>query len=297
MLYNRQRSLLALVDAFGGDLANTDLQKLLFLWTAKQPVEERIYDFVPYRFGAFSFTSYADRRKLIEKGLVESHEKRTVLTEGGRREARARTEVSRPAARFAASAPSLRGDRLVALTYRRFPFFATRSEIASRVLQGDSQALAAISHARPSASVPGVVTIGYEGKSLESYLVALLRDGVTMLCDVRRNPISRRYGFSKSALSRACSSVGIQYEHIPGLGIASKDRKGLTTQADFEALFEAYETRDLPQQGESIERIAGWVADGERVALTCYELDPDDCHRHCVSDALQRRLGRPAAHL
>ena len=34
---------------------------------------------------------------------------------------------------------------------------------------------------------PGLCTIGYEGRTLENYLNRLIRDGVTQLCDVRRN--------------------------------------------------------------------------------------------------------------
>ena len=62
MLFERQRLLLTLLDAVGEPVGNTDFQKLLFLYT--QECETRpSYDFVPYKFGAFSFTSYADKRK------------------------------------------------------------------------------------------------------------------------------------------------------------------------------------------------------------------------------------------
>jgi Fe-S-cluster-containing hydrogenase component 2 len=27
------------------------------------------------------------------------------------------------------------------------------------------------------------------------------------------------------------------------------------------------------------------------VALTCFERDPNDCHRHCVVDAIAKRAG------
>ena len=49
------------------------------------------------------------------------------------------------------------------------------------------------------------------GKCLETYLNQLLRAGVTLLCDVRRNPLSRKYGFSKSTLSHACA---VSYTHL-----------------------------------------------------------------------------------
>src|ERR1035438_1026155 len=46
------------------------------------------YDFVPYKFGAFSFTSYADKRKLIEEGLLAENDQNWKLTEAGRMAAR-----------------------------------------------------------------------------------------------------------------------------------------------------------------------------------------------------------------
>jgi uncharacterized protein (DUF488 family) len=133
-----------------------------------------------------------------------------------------------------------------------------------------------------------VVTIGYEGKSLESYLNQLLQDSVTLLCDVRRNPLSRKYGFAKGTLSKACEGVGVRYEHLPELGIASEERKDLVTQADYDALFETYERETLPRQTEALNRIRHWVAEGERVALTCYEAHACQCHRHCVAEALEK---------
>ena len=75
-LYARQRLLLGLLNAIGGNASNTDFQKLLFLY-CKEPslahptdTAKRLYDFVPYRYGAFSFTSYADRRRLVDWGLL-----------------------------------------------------------------------------------------------------------------------------------------------------------------------------------------------------------------------------------
>lgn len=180
----------------------------------------------------------------------------------------------------------------MAETYRRFPYYATRSEIAERVLAGDVAALARIEAARPAVKPVAITTIGYEGRTLESYLNELLRSGVTLLCDVRRNPLSRKYGFSKGTLSKGCEGVGLRYEHLPELGISSEQRQGLETQADYDALFADYEREALPLQGPALAKIREWVRSGERVALTCYERLPAQCHRHCVSDALERELGK-----
>jgi hypothetical protein len=291
MLFDRQKRLLALLNALGGSVGSLDFQKLLFLYC--QEVEEvPSYEFVPYRFGGFSFTSYADKRKLIASGLLEDEERSWKLTEAGRQAVTLTGTVRMKMDQFSRQRAGLRGDALVAEAYRKHPWHATRSEMAERVLAGDAAALAAIEAARPAAGQPGVCTIGYEGKSLEDYLNRLLRQGVTLLCDVRRNPLSRKYGFSKGTLSKGCEGVGIRYEHLPELGISSDDRRELHTQADYDALFATYERDSLPQQTAALERIRAWVAAGERVALTCYELLPHQCHRHCVAEALEQQFGQ-----
>ncbi|WP_441288589.1 DUF488 domain-containing protein [Sorangium sp. KYC3313] len=200
---------------------------------------------------------------------------------------------------FAKRYRALRGDELVADTYRRFPFFATRSEVAERVHKGDRDALARIASARTGASGRALQTTGYEGHTLESYLNLLLKGGITVLCDVRRNPLSRKYGFSKSTLAWGCEGVGIRYEHLPELGIASEQRQSLETQADYDALFAEYDRTWLPKQADALKKSRGWVDGGERVALTCYEHLPNQCHRHCMAEALEARFGKDfsATHL
>jgi uncharacterized protein (DUF488 family) len=112
-----------------------------------------------------------------------------------------------------------------------------------------------------------------------------------MLCDVRRNPLSRKHGFSKATLRKACEGVGIGYEHLPELGIASEDRRNLNTQAAYDALFAEYERRSLPQNTAALEYICELVNRGERVALMCFERLPEQCHRHCVAEELARLGG------
>ena len=275
-------------------MGNLDFQKVLFRY-CQEPDSGKPYDFVPYKRGAFSFTSYADRRKLIGHGLIEDDEQCWHFTDKGRDA----TQADMLLASFAAEIGDLRGDALVADTYRRFPYYATKSEIADRVLKGDGKALEAIKAAKPGKASAPLQTIGYEGRSLESYLNLLLQSGVTVLCDVRRNPLSRKYGFSKSTLSNACSHIDIRYEHLPQLGIASEFRQDLQTQEDYDALFEEYEREWLPKQTEALQTIRGWIENGDRVALTCYEHLPHQCHRHCVAEALEAMSfdGLEARHL
>ena len=289
MLFERQRLLLTLLDALGGRSGPTDFQKLLFLYTREE--SEPSYEFVPYRFGCFSFTSYADKRKLIERGLLQDDEQEWALTKEGRATARTRAVDPLLVARFCREHAKLRGNALVAEVYRRFPYYASRSEIVGKVLD-DAADRQRVEQAAPVKFPAGLLTIGYEGKCLETYLNQLLRAGVTLLCDVRRNPLSRKYGFSKGTLSHACERVGIRYEHLPRLGIASEERRELKSQADYDALFEDYERDSLPKQAVDLAQIRQWIVEGERVALTCFELHPHQCHRHCVAEALEDQGGK-----
>lgn len=290
MLYARQKTLLALLDVFGGSLNSLDFQKLLFLFCQEQG-PTRSYEFVPYRFGGFSFTSYADRRRLIAQGLIADEERLWSLTQAGRRAAASASPVQRGLAAFSRKYEKLRGDALVAETYRRYPYYAIRSEIAETLFRNDERSMAAIQAARPQAAKAGIYTIGYEGRSLESYLNRLLLTGISLLCDVRRNPLSRKYGFSKGTLAHACEGVGIRYEHLPELGIASAERRGLDSKAAYEQLFRTYRRETLPGQQVALTKIRDWVGDGERVALTCFEAHALQCHRHCVADALKEQHG------
>lgn len=286
MLFERQRVLLTLLDALGGAVAPTDFQKLLFLYTREE--ENPSYEFVPYKFGCFSFSTYADKRRLIEKGLLADDADEWCLTDEGVAAARKRPVKPLAAARFSRQHSGLRGNALIADVYRRFPYYATRSRIVDKVLESpeDRQRVAS---ERPARRENGaLLTIGYEGKCLESYLNQLIKAGVTLLCDVRRNPLSRKYGFSRSALKTACESLEIRYEHLPELGIASENRKELKTQADYDSLFDEYERDSLPQQQDALAKIRGWINGGEAVALTCFELHPHQCHRHCVAEALEK---------
>lgn len=143
---------------------------------------------------------------------------------------------------------------------------------------------AALRYAEPLTGA--LFTIGYEGRTQDEYLALLREAGVTLLADVRRNPISRKRGFSKSTLAQGCAALGIRYEHLPELGNAAEKRRNLATQAAIDALFAEYERNWLPTQAPALAKLRAWLDAGERVALTCFERAPGDCHRHCVAEAL-----------
>lgn len=126
-----------------------------------------------------------------------------------------------------------------------------------------------------------IFTIGYEGTQIEQFTEELISNKVHALIDVRKNAISRKKGFSKKRLSEKMTAVGIEYIHMPELGIPSSLRKGLDvsrpeTYAD---LFNYYDESILPQAADSVFRIMKLAKEKGSVALTCFESDYRFCHR------------------
>jgi len=282
----RHKTLLALLQAFGGKLSNIDLQKLLFLFT-QQCQQDKSYHFVPFRYGCFSFQSYADRRKFVERGIISDnpdtwhltadtvHDFVDQLSPGDKGELILFRE------RYA----NLRGDTLLKEVYTRFPYYATRSEIAGRILSDEE--LQAVSRHRPSQRAARFFTIGYEGKGFERYLNQLIENNVKLLCDVRKNPLSRKYGFSKRVLSETLQSLGIAYVHLPALGIVSDKRRKLSTPNDYSRLFDEYEATTLRDNEAALQQLFELMRTHKRVAITCFEAEECMCHRGRVAKALQ----------
>ena len=141
--------------------------------------------------------------------------------------------------------------------------------------------------AKPSDNSIVLFTIGYEGISLEKYLQKLLKNNIKLLVDVRRNPLSMKYGFSKKSLKKYCNSLGIEYVHLPEVGIQSDKRKNLNTQSDYDKLFEEYEQTTLNETLDTQLKILHLLKKHKRIALTCFEAEPCQCHRTRLANALQ----------
>lgn len=290
MLYERQRILLSLLHALGGNIGGVDFQKLLFLF-CQETKSVPGYDFVPYKFGPFSFTSYADKRKLIANSLLEPEDQAWRITRKGRILAASYDQHHGVIHEFCQRYTPFRNTQLIVMTYDKYPYYASRSTILEKLpLSRDT-----LNRIQSSVSLQQgltLSTIGYEGKSIEQYINLLLQNKISILCDVRRNPISRKYGFSKTALQKRCEDFEIQYAHFPDLGIASDVRKSLHDQADYDGLFHSYVCNWPPEKVFALSSIKSWIVRGECVALTCFEQQASRCHRHCVTDELEKRYGQ-----
>lgn len=283
MLYYRRKILLAMLDVFGGGLTAKRLQKYLFLFTRKQEIKS--FDFLPYKYGCFSFQANQDVITLAKYGYLEIIEEETGryihLIKPQNYSSMLDLFDNQLLFDIKSTFGEMSQTELIRYTYINYPFFAIRSSIASKILSEEE--LKKVKAQEKEVVDKQLFTVGYEGMSLEKYIVSLILKNVRVLCDVRKNAYSQKYGFSKSQLKKACEGVGIHYLHIPELGIESEQRQDLRSQKDYDLLFDRYEETTLLKQKLCLIKIKELVETYGRVALTCFEKNPLQCHRSRVA--------------
>lgn len=281
-MFYRRKIILALLQIFGGELEKIRLQKLLFLFAKSKQDPE--YDFIPYKYGCFSFSANADLNALAKKGIISDLDssfkkldstdylKSLKISDKNKIE-----EIKNLYGKMNTSA-------LMQHTYINFPFWATKSLKAKEILTEKNYEK--VLNSIPKNNKTILYTIGYEGISLEEYLFRLLKNDIKILVDVRRNPLSMKYGFSKSQLIKYCQALDIQYIHFPDVGINSDERQELNNQRDYDILFENYKRKNLPNTIDSQEKILNLLIENKRVALTCFEANVCQCHRTHLAEAI-----------
>lgn len=282
-MFYRRKIILALLQLFDGQLDKIRLQKLLFLFANKQTKAE--YDFIPYKFGCYSYSANADMTAMVTRGFLnedeksfEKKDKTDYLKQLKPADLKLLQEVITNYGKMSANA-------LMKHTYINFPFYAIKSEVAENILSQEE--LEKVTKSKPKGTKTVLFTIGYEGISLEEYLVRLLKNDVKVLVDVRNNPLSMKYGFSKSQLKKYCASLGIDYVHIPEVGIQSDQRQELSTQSDYDKLFAAYRKNNLSKTTNSQNEILKLLKQHKRIALTCFEANICQCHRKHLAEAIE----------
>lgn len=137
-----------------------------------------------------------------------------------------------------------------------------------------------------------IYTIGYEAWGFDLWVDALHEHGVRTVVDVRELPLSRRPGWSKTALGQRLAENGIGYVHMRALGTPGPLRHGLKDGSLPWAEFEPQFLGLLEDRGEDLDALRA-LARQQPVALMCWEEDPARCHRSLVVRALAERSDEP----
>lgn len=289
-MYERRKIIFNLLKKFDGELNRTKFFKLLFLFCNKQ--NEPAFNFIPYQFGCYSFLAEKDISVLKKYGYLESSNKIKIkkLPDKIEISEKALNEIKNVYDNFG----NLSSSELISFVYNNFPYYAKKSRIKERFLSDDVINKLSIKNDERI-----IYSIGYEGKDIDRYLNTLIINNITLLCDVRKNPISMKFGFSKRQLKDYCEKLDINYLHLPHFGIESQKRKNLDTVSDYRKLFNYYKKEILPLSLQSIEILINVMSPHQKIAFTCFEADPNMCHRSHLLDYIfeNNNIGYKLIHL
>lgn len=131
-----------------------------------------------------------------------------------------------------------------------------------------------------------VFSLGYQGLGLEQYTTTLLDAGVGIVLDVRETPWSYNRKYIRSVMERALAEVGIEYRHLKECGNPSANRKTATSPQDCLAKYKIYLDENAECLDTLFECIEAANNGGKPACLTCFEHEPQDCHRSILLDKL-----------
>lgn len=271
-LTKKQKVLLALIDQFSRKKMSTKLgiEKGMFLLKEEESMSNSIkfYSFLPYKLGPYSYVSYRDISQLKSEGYINEDE--NALTDKGLKaisdvDLKIIDKVKRTADRFESDA------HMKNYVYKKYPEYTIKSQLLEHEEKKKEH---------------GIYTIGYEGEDIDSFLNSLIKNDIEMLIDIRNNPFSMNFSFTKNKLKYYLESSGIKYLHIPELGIKSELRQNLNTEQDYKNLFKEYEQTIIQEQHEKIDKIIE-LGKSHKIALMCFERSKDMCHRGVVSEYIE----------
>lgn len=135
-------------------------------------------------------------------------------------------------------------------------------------------------------AVGEVLTVGHSNHPIERFLDLVASHGVDALVDVRTSPFSRfAPQFNRETLAASARKRGLAYVFMGReLGGRPSDPRLLDANgvADYSGMART------PEFADGIARVLQGVSKGYRIALTCSERCPTECHR-CLLVA--RRIG------
>ncbi|MDO8428274.1 MAG: DUF488 family protein [Candidatus Diapherotrites archaeon] len=275
-MYNRQKVLLYLIlqlSKLNGRTTKTFLDKILFLLKKETTIDAvvKFYNFYPHNYGPFSNQYYFDLTDLQNQTYLDKNlelEKPVNEIEGllSQKEKQLVNEIVNKYGHYSTT-------RIVDYVYAAYPAYAERSVLKTSTKQYYT---------------PCVFSIGYEKKDIDSFLDLLIQNHIEFVIDLRANPFSMNFVFTKNKLTHYLEKAGIQYLHIPELGINGEYRKDLKTDADYKELFEFYSKGILPKQINQVKTIME-LGRKKRIALLCFEQDKNHCHRGIVSNELEKQ--------
>lgn len=140
-------------------------------------------------------------------------------------------------------------------------------------------------------------SIGYTGFSVQELIATLIENDVECLIDTRELPISRKKGFSKSALQSHLLDAGLDYRHFRWLGSPRSDRHEVRETGDYGKFFSSVRQHLATADATTALRDVIEIARTKSSCLMCCCSDWRLCHRSCVVEAITKRTYFSVQHL
>ncbi len=132
-------------------------------------------------------------------------------------------------------------------------------------------------------------TVGYEGVQIPAFIEALRDAGVEQIIDVRRIPLSRKKGFSKTPLKTTLNLAGFEYFHYKDLGCPQFIREHYRINKDwtwYEDHFESFLDKNEDLLWDLIR-----MSNVSPSCLLCFEAESAKCHRRLIAERIKKMVG------
>ena len=291
MIYTREKIVLAMNYKFGGFKNKTFLQKHMFLFINENKSDlsdiVSLYDFIPYYYGCYSFQLESDKARLVKKNLIPEEINKETTNDIKLVVDELPIKIIKLIDDYYLKYKDISLDNIIKKIYQNYNYYTINSEIKDKYLSQEQ--VDEISECYQFNNDKTIFTLGYEGLSIDTYINKLIQNNIKALIDVRFNPYSRKYGFSKTFLLDKLTNLKIKYFHIPELGIRGEKRLELDMKdiSSYDNLFHTYE-QELHEKRDYICEILLKLKQYNRVALTCFEKDVCYCHRGKIIDYIKQ---------
>ena len=131
-----------------------------------------------------------------------------------------------------------------------------------------------------------VYTIGYEGTDIDRFVDTLMVVGIKLVADVRAVALSRKKGFSKTALRNRLEQAGIAYQHFGALGDPKPGREAARQGklGEFRSIYNHHLQGSEAQDAMTSLKL---TVSQTPSCLLCFERDPTVCHRSIIAQSLK----------
>lgn len=160
-MFYRRKIILALIELLGGKVKKLRFQKLLFLYAMKKKKPE--YDFIPYKFGCYSYSANADMNAMVKRYILSETEDLYVKLNETEFYKELIQEDQKLLQEVISDYGKMSNSALIKHTYINFPFYAIRSTIVHDVLT--EKLYERVEEAKPKCQQSALYTIGYQGVS------------------------------------------------------------------------------------------------------------------------------------